>query len=263
MALWGILSDVHGNRRALEAVMAAMAPHRLEGIVCLGDLVGYCAEPNECVALARVHGFRCILGNHELVALGELGFERCAPRPAHALARTRETLDGASRSFLRALPRTLTKGDETLFVHGSVLDTCEYLSNPSRIGASARALASWYPAVRACYFGHTHVAAVYECRAGRVSCVDASGAVTLGNGAIWFVNPGAVDGSRAEKPVACFAILDDEAARVTFHQVTYDHRAVERDARRLGYRLSRASLAWNGSRELLGEVADRLARGLR
>jgi predicted phosphodiesterase len=263
MALWGILSDVHGNRRALEAVLCAMEPHRLEGIYCLGDLVGYCAEPNECVALARTHGFRCILGNHELVTLGELGLERCAPRPAHALARTRQALDGASRSFLEALPRTLTKGDEMLFVHGSVQDTCEYLSNPSRIEANARVLASRYPAARACYFGHTHVATAYEWRDGRVSRSEATDAVTIDEGAIWFVNPGAVDGSRGEEPVARFAILDDESARVTFHRATYDHRATERDARRLGYRMGRASLAWNASRELVGEVADRLARGLR
>ena len=98
MARYGLLADVHGNYEALEAVLAHLRARGVERYACLGDIVGYNADAERCVALVRGHGMEAVAGNHDLIAIGRLGFERCGRRPAHALRRTREVLREAGFS---------------------------------------------------------------------------------------------------------------------------------------------------------------------
>ena len=96
MALYGLLGDLHGNLQALEAVLAALDRRGIARIACVGDLVGYNADPDACVALLEARGAACIAGNHDLIATGRLGFERCSNKAMHALARTRTALSPAT-----------------------------------------------------------------------------------------------------------------------------------------------------------------------
>ena len=107
MTTYGIISDVHGNLEALAAVLAALDRHGVDRIIALGDLVGYNGESNECVEVIRERGIESIAGNHDLIALGRLGTERCAMRPAFTLRRTRRDLTPNSRRFLGGLPSTV------------------------------------------------------------------------------------------------------------------------------------------------------------
>lgn len=256
MGLHGVLADVHGNRPALEAVLRDLDGRGIASVFCLGDLVGYCADPNECVQIARERGFRAILGNHELIALGQLGFERCAPGPRKALLRTRETLDLASRRYLSGLPRSLTHDGRWVFVHGAVDDVTEYMANEERVRKNGLALEQRHPGAHGCFFGHTHVPAVYQLVGGEVARHRPEGRVALGGACVWFVNAGSVDGSRSPErgPArhARFAILDDTARTLEFHAVRYDHAAVERRAVRAGYRPGRVARVRRWLR-LLGE----------
>ena len=258
MTQFGIVADIHANVEALEAVLCAFDRLRIRDVFCLGDLVGYCAEPNACVVHARERAFRAIKGNHELIALGELGFERCGLAPAQALRRTRETLDDASRRFLTALPPSLVHEREVVLIHGSVEDVCEYMSNEDRVRRNHLALSKRYPGANVCLFGHTHVPKAYELRNGRVIERRADGVLPLTKEATWFINPGSVDGSRAPQREARFAVFDDGPRTVTFHRAPYDHRKVERRARRAGYRLPRSTLAWHASIDLAREAVARL-----
>jgi len=255
MAVLGVIADVHGNREALEQVLRKLDLLDVEVIYCLGDLIGYCAEPNACIAIAKERALRCIHGNHELIALARLGYERCAPRPAYALRRTRQTLDGASRAYIEALPPYLEDG-RAVFIHGGVDDVCEYMTSPARILANARALEARFPGKDVCFFGHTHAPKVYEVHGDRVVEHDGEGRMVFpGGGAPLFVNPGAVDGSRNPRDeLARFAVFDDRARSITFYSVPYDHPAVEQRARDQGYRLPRAVAAWHK----LAGLADRL-----
>ena len=95
MALYGVLGDIHGNCEALAAALAALDAHRVERVLCVGDIIGYNADPDACVELLRAHEALCIAGNHDLIGTGRLGFERCSNKAAYALRRTRRRLSSA------------------------------------------------------------------------------------------------------------------------------------------------------------------------
>nr|MBA3747949.1 metallophosphoesterase [Solirubrobacterales bacterium] len=98
-----ILSDIHGNRQAFEAVLADAEGSGAEEMWCLGDLVGYGAEPDACVELARRHAAICLAGNHDLGVTGEIGLQEFSTGAALAARWTQETIRPANLEFLRAL----------------------------------------------------------------------------------------------------------------------------------------------------------------
>jgi predicted phosphodiesterase len=145
MSTYGIIADVHGNLEALSAVLAALGRCRVDKVVCLGDLVGYNGESNECVELIGSRNIEAIAGNHDLIALGLLGTDRCAMRPAYTLKRTRTALAEATRRSLSALPRTRLYEERIALVHGGVDDVCEYMTTPTRISENASRLTMLHP----------------------------------------------------------------------------------------------------------------------
>jgi predicted phosphodiesterase len=244
MTRYGIVADVHGNLAALEAAVSALDSLGVTQLVSLGDTVGYNPHGNECAALlARRRAF-AIAGNHDLIALGVLGFERCADKPTHALRRTRRDLDRATRSYLRELPRRAVLDDGTVLVHGSPDDVSEYLTTPRTIERAAWRLGAQHRDARVCFFGHTHEPRAYTVQSGTAQEL-AIGRIELARaGHTYFVNPGAVDASRcAGVRCARFAVWDDERRSVTFLEAPYDSAAAEQHARARGYRMG-AIDAW-------------------
>ena len=128
-----VLSDVHGNAHALRAVLDAAAGERIDRVLCLGDLVGYGPFPNECAATLADLGAVTVVGNHDLIAIGELTDERCGPLARRTGAWTRAALDERTRAHLAALPRTARVGD-VLLAHGSI----DCSGTPTSPGPSAR-----------------------------------------------------------------------------------------------------------------------------
>lgn len=264
----GIIADVHGNAPALDAVLARLAREGVTEILCLGDLVGYNAGSDRVVDALRRAGARCIAGNHDLIAMGRLGFDRCARRPAHALARTRETLGRDARAFLSQLPSELSLDEgRVLAVHGDLGDPQRYLRTDADLVESAPRIRAHAPAARICLHGHTHEARVASVREGRVVRRPVEAAVMpleIERGELVFLNPGSVDGQR--KPIeerdAELAILETgDAPKVRFLRVPYDHTAVERESEREGYRPGRISEAFDASRRALAgarRIAQRL-----
>ena len=104
MALYGVLGDIHGNCEALAAALAALDEHGVEQVLCVGDIIGYNADPDACVELLRAHEALCIAGNHDLIGTGRLGFERCSNKAMHSLKRTRRALSPGTARELRMLP---------------------------------------------------------------------------------------------------------------------------------------------------------------
>src|SRR5437879_4467265 len=104
MALYGVLGDIHGNREALEAALGFLARRGVRQVLCLGDVVGYNADPDECVDLVRKRCAAVIGGNHDLISVGRLGFARCSDKARYSLKRTRRRLAPESAAWLAALP---------------------------------------------------------------------------------------------------------------------------------------------------------------
>ena len=105
MALYGVIADIHGNREALEAALAALERRGVERLLCLGDIVGYNADPDECVEHAAQPRRAAIAGNHDLIGIGRLGFRRCSNKAMYSLKRTRRSARARDTAdWLAALP---------------------------------------------------------------------------------------------------------------------------------------------------------------
>jgi predicted phosphodiesterase len=255
MTTYGIISDIHGNLEALAATLTALDRHGVDRIIALGDLVGYNGESNECVELIRARGIESIAGNHDLIALGRLGTERCAMRPAFALRRTRRDLTPASRRFLSRLPVLRMYDEGFTLMHGTIEDPCTYLTTPALVAHDAQRLLQQAPGARLCFFGHTHQPAWWESDGRGARRREASGVAQLDPGGITLVNPGSVDASRREEKVAQAVVFDTERRQLQFLAVPYDDGKVERSAAAKGYRMNRVDEALHGGWRLVRRAA--------
>lgn len=189
-----ILSDVHSNFAALDAVVKDAQSHGADQYVFLGDAVGYHCEPNECIALLRDVAAISILGNHDAYVLA--GGE--CPRSRSVTATLKHNLallTDESLRWLGSLPRMRNDGD-TLFVHGSPLETPEgylYTVSPATLP----------PGVRTLFCGHTHVQALGRSSDGRTFC-----------------NPGAIGQPRDGDSRAAYALMRGE--EIVMRRVEYD-----------------------------------------
>jgi len=240
VARYGLLADIHANREALSAALGALAGARVDGYLCLGDIVGYNADADECVALLRERGAIAVAGNHDLIGIGRLGFERCADKVAYSLERTRRALRPATVEFLAALqPRRAVGGGGIVMIHGGVRQVDQYIAAAPLIKENAAWLREDFPDAHLCLFGHTHHPKVYEVEGAEVCEVPAEGTVALREDRLYFVNPGSVDGSRkrdVSKRAEC-AVLDTAELTVEFLSAEYDHTTAESRAQDGGYRM--------------------------
>ena len=242
--MYAVISDIHGNLEALEAVMGDV-PDEAEEVYCLGDVIGYGANPDECCDLVREAGMPVISGNHDLAATDlstDLGWFN--PVAAAAVEWTREHLSEENATFLRSRPRTL-QTEEALFVHGSVRDPDEYIMDGFSAQQNLAILKSEYPGVPVCFFGHTHVKTVAPSPNGS-SLGDH--ALDLSANGPYLVNPGSVGQPRDGDTFASYVLADGsaDATRVTYRFVEYDIEKAQAKIRSAG---------------LPGMLADRLAVG--
>ena len=237
MARYGVLADIHGNREALEAALAALDRRDVRRLLCLGDIVGYNADPDECAALLRRRGALAIAGNHDLIGTGRLGFERCSNNAAYALRRTRRLLGTQTAEWLASLPSRLAVDRDVVLVHGGVRDVQLYMKSEAQVRQNAEFLRADFPGARLCFFGHSHEQRVFEVF-GEIKTLPASGTVLLNRQKLYLVNPGSVDASRKHGDKrAELAILDTLDWSVEFVRVRYDSAATEAKAAVYGYRI--------------------------
>lgn len=252
MAIYGLLGDIHGNREALAACLGYLDDHGVDRVLCVGDIVGYNADPDECVSMLREREAVCIAGNHDLIGTGSLGFERCSNKAMHSLKRTRRVLGGDAAQWLRALPSHRVLEERFLLTHGGVRDVQQYMTRPRHFLENAAYLRRDFPGIRLCFFGHTHEQRVFEIDGERTCERDAGGATQLDPAKEYFLNPGSVDASRKRAhKLAELAIFDSTRLTVHFARVSYDEAATETRAEANGYRI-------DGWRDRLYDVQRRI-----
>ncbi len=258
MARYGVLGDIHGNREALEAVLRELDARGVRQLLCVGDIVGYNADPDECVDLVRARRAAAIAGNHDLIGLGRLDFKRCSKIAEYALRRTRRTLGRAAATWLAGLPPHLRVEQDVVLVHGGVRDVQQYMVAPAQIRENAQFLAEDFPGARVCFFGHSHEQRVYEISGESVTEVPTDGEVHLRQENTYFINPGSIDASRKSRhKLAECAIFDSTAGAIEFLRVRYDAAATEAKAAAFGYRLSPLSDRLYSLRRRLARIAQR------
>jgi predicted phosphodiesterase len=216
-----LVSDVHGNLPAFEAVLAAANLSGVDEIWCLGDLVGYGAQPDECVELARETCDLCLAGNHDLAALGALDISSFSPAAAEAAVWTRGKLDDDSRAFLESLEAT-NESREVALYHASPRDPVwEYVLWPEQAGECIARQAT-----RVSMVGHSHVALCF--RADDDGDVDSTQGAQVAAGTTldvaeggWLLNPGSVGQPRDGDPRAAWLTFDTEAWTAAYARVEY------------------------------------------
>lgn len=220
-----LLSDVHANLVALEAVLAALP--ELDGLWVLGDTVGYGPDPGEVLGLLHDRGAVMVAGNHDHAVATGSGLEVFNPVAAEAARRHRAWLSADERDLLASLPTVQRRSGVTL-VHGSLRDPLwEYVWDRG----SAQASLELAESDLSCN-GHTHVPVVFALGAGRVTATPGRGLVRLRGRVL--VNPGSVGQPRDRDPRAAWAILDTEARTVEFMRTAYDVAETQRRIRARG-----------------------------
>jgi diadenosine tetraphosphatase ApaH/serine/threonine PP2A family protein phosphatase len=227
-----VISDVHANLVALEAVLAAIEDEAVDELWCLGDTVGYGPRPNECCRLVRQRTTVCLVGNHDLVALEAAGVDMAEFNPdAAAAARwTIDALDDETRAFLRSLEPEARRDGVALF-HASARDPVwEYvLTGEAALGSLE---ATTEPVV---LVGHSHVAIAIAFDGDRLEGgVAPAGTRAEIGGPRLLLNPGSVGQPRDGDPRAAWLLLDLEERFAAFRRVEYSVSETQRELREQG-----------------------------
>ncbi|MBO0682355.1 MAG: metallophosphoesterase family protein [Candidatus Dormibacteraeota bacterium] len=213
-----LLSDIHANRHALEAVLEDLPA--VDDVICLGDVVGYGGDPKACVDVLRMAGWVTLAGNHDRACTDPTILGWFNDQAAEALRWTIEVLDADRLQWLAELPDQAAQ-DAVLLVHGSPREpTYEYVLDDRVAAANLDLLGP-----RVCFHGHTHIPGLFWDSDGMVRFDYDVGAFQLRRPQL--VNPGSVGQPRDGNPDASYLIWDTEAGSVDFRRVAYDREAAK------------------------------------
>lgn len=249
-----ILSDIHANLVALEAVLADAAPFGWDKVWCLGDVVGYGPEPTACVERIRALAPDVwVAGNHDWATVGRLDIEDFNPEARRAVLWTREHLSAEAWACLEALPdEPVVRGDFTI-THGSPrYPIWEYILDPLTALANFSYFETPY-----CLVGHSHVPRLFRWQAsrdeegGEGGCVELAPVydkrIALTGDHRLIINPGSVGQPRDSDPRACYALLDTEEMTWRFRRVRYSVEMTQARMRAAGLPerlINRLSFGW-------------------
>lgn len=236
---YAILSDVHSNLEALTAVLEHLAAERIDHYLCLGDLVGYGADPDCCLAQLQAVQAISVCGNHDWACLGKLDVQWFNEAARAAVLWTRDRLSFTDLDFLRRLPLVTAEESLTL-VHGTLShpERFEYLVDWAQALDTVKVCRTTY-----CCVGHTHVPFVFEYdlrqqRATRIlSSPHELAEVRLSDDPTqirYVINPGSVGQPRDGDPRASCAIVDTQTRTLSIRRVAYDVSTAQRKIRQAG-----------------------------
>lgn len=229
-----ILSDLHANLQALEAVVTDAAG-RYDQVLCCGDLVGYGADPNPIVEWVRAHCNLVVRGNHDKACTGLDDLEWFNPVARQAALWTQANLTPENADYTRNLPKgPLTLGNFEL-VHGSPFDEDEYV-----LGAGEADQAFHYLEQRLSFFGHTHVQGGFIWNHARVETIPRTGprsdrrVMEIDPACAYMINPGSTGQPRDGDSRAAYLLFDSDAQMVTYSRVPYDIEGAQKQIRAAG-----------------------------
>jgi diadenosine tetraphosphatase ApaH/serine/threonine PP2A family protein phosphatase len=238
-----VISDIHANWHALEAVLEAVEQEEPSELWCLGDVVGYGPRPNPCCAAMEQRAALCLAGNHDLGVLGELDLSEFTGDAVEAARWTRSVLAEGSRAYLESLRPTARLQDVELF-HASPRDPVwEYVLTPEAAAAALELTEG--PLV---LVGHSHIPLAIALENGALAGgLAPEGTEVDLSGGRFLLNPGSVGQPRDGDPRAAWLLLDFESRRASFRRVPYPVELTQAEIRERG---------------LPDALAERLGRGL-
>lgn len=214
-----LMSDIHGNLEALNACLEAARRHEPYQLMCLGDFVGYGADPEPCLELAGDKANLMLAGNHDLAVAGIIATEDFNSIARESIEWTRDQLSAEDRELLSNLPLQYIDG-EYCYTHASPIDPMKfmYIRTLEEVAEVFAAIGQ-----RFCFVGHTHLPVLVAMNkdTGRMEVIREP-RVTIEDNCRYFVNVGSIGQPRDSNPDACMVVLDEEAATLEFMRVPYD-----------------------------------------
>jgi predicted phosphodiesterase len=229
-----ILSDIHANWEGLEAALKHAAG-KYDQVLCLGDLIGYGADPNAVTDWVRAHAAAVVRGNHDKAAVGLDDLEWFNPVARAAAVWTQHALTPENAGYIRNLPRGPLVLDGFQLVHGSPLDEDEYI-----LGAGDADLAFDYLETPLTFFGHTHLQGGFIRNHARVETIGKTLAseerqtLELDPECLYMINPGSVGQPRDGDPRAAYVVYNPEESFLIFYRLPYDVWKAQEKIRRAG-----------------------------
>ncbi len=211
-----IVSDIHANLEALEAVLAS-ARGRYDRILCLGDLAGYGADPNLVIEWVRANAAAIIRGNHDKACAGQDPLEHFHPAAQASAIWTRATLTPENREYLERLPRGPLRYEDFDLVHGSPLDEDEYLINPGDV-----AFIREFIETRLTFFGHSHIQGGFLLARAGVMRIAPLLTLEFEPDHAYLINPGSVGQPRDGDSRAAYALYSPEERIIEYCRAAYD-----------------------------------------
>jgi len=238
---YAIFSDVHSNLEALESVLSACKKESIDQYFCVGDLVGYAANPKECVDIVKSIASMTVAGNHDWASVELAGVEQFNPDAKAAVLWTRKILSQEHAVYLESLKLGFINSDFTL-VHGT-------LDNPREFSYLSSGYMAWETfslmQTDICFVGHTHVPGVYvKSSKDTVEYREKIAEVKIEPGKKYIINVGSVGQPRDGNPEASYCLYDADSSQAMIKRVEYDFKSASQkifDAglpKALGYRLS-------------------------
>lgn len=240
----GILSDIHGNLQALDAVLECLENEKVDMLVCCGDVVGYGARPNECVDTLRRLKIPTIAGNHDHASLLLTDISNFNEIAKAAVLWTKKVLREDNAEFLRNLPLTLRDtANDVFYVHASPKEPGEW----HYILTMGEARTNFnYFTQQICFIGHSHQPFIIENDGGNLSCPPRP-EIEIRDGCRYLINVGSVGQPRDHNPKPCYVVLDLEEKYLEIRRCDYDLEASQKAIINAG---------------LPRELAERLAHGI-
>ncbi len=221
---YAVIGDVHGNLEALDAVLLSLKSRHIDEYLCIGDVVGYNADPRECIKIIKSLCPKSVAGNHDLACVDKFDIKWFKGVAKDALLWTKDILDNEEKKYLSGLNPVLKFGDITL-VHGTLFEPEEfhYLTN---LDYAARSFG--FLDTKICFVGHTHIPAVQVMNKNREVSYSFDTKINLEDDLCYIVNVGSVGQPRDYDNRSCFCIYDTEEGAIEIERVGYDFRITQK-----------------------------------
>ena len=214
---YGIYSDIHGNLEAFQAVLATLKEEKVDQYICVGDIVGYGANPKECIQLVLEHNSIIVAGNHDYAVAEKLNIDFFNRYAKAAVLWTREQLSDNEKNFLANLDLVQYIEDVLTVVHGTLNfpEMFDYIQTSYDAHLSLELLET-----PVCFFGHSHVPVSFF--QGQTVSFSMDEEIIIDKDRKTLVNVGSVGQPRDENPLPCCAVYDEEIGKVWLYRVEYD-----------------------------------------
>ncbi|MFO7821076.1 MAG: metallophosphoesterase family protein [Lentisphaeria bacterium] len=223
----GIISDIHGNRAALEAVLEDIQQHKCVKILCCGDVVGYGAHPAACIEIVRTHNISCVRGNHDDFMLNSERLAKLRKEVGDSIRWTRKQLTEAEKQWVGTLPMQRNYAGLE-FIHAS---HAFYPPWPYIINQKAACANFIFQKTRVTFHGHTHVPLLGLHKRGSLPKIMHLSQMALPPHEKCLVNVGSVGQPRDKNPDAAYAVFDMKSREFKIHRVAYDNEKAAEDIR--------------------------------